>query len=252
MTTKNIILASTLFTSAFFITSCNQNLNQPAKERTIEVSGIAEKEVEPDEVYFTLTVQEYKKGGKKISLDAMEKYLIRRAHSIGIKKEDLKLDNLTAYSYNYYYYGYSYKRRDDIYATGNYRIKLKSTVQMDKLLDKNDSINVTYAYLSSFSTSKKEQYNDELREKALKITRDKAIKLLAAVGEEVGQVVAITDEGNSKTGGTYYPYGYYYGGAEERSANYSSLNATASASEPGVSPRNIKLRAEMKVVYKIK
>ncbi len=235
------------------LASCNRVQSLPEKERTIEVSGIAEKEVEPDEVYFTLTLQEYKKAGKKITLDEMEKKLVERALGVGIKKSDLKLDNLTAYSYNYYYgydYGY-YRKSGDVMATGTYRIKLSNTGQMDKLMENKEGINVTHAYLSSFSSSQKEKYNDELREKALKITREKATKLLAAVGAQLGEVVCITDGGSRQAENYgYYPYGYYCGSAAERSAN--TVDDIAPSNEPAVSPRNIKLRAEMKVVYRIK
>ncbi len=253
MKTTHFILAACI--SAAFLTSCNQSQTTvQTKERTIEVSGTAEKEVVPDEVYFTITLQEYKKNGKKINLADMEKILLDRALKMDIKKEDLKLDNLTAYSYNYYYYGYGYSRkRDDVMATGTYRVKLKDTEQMDKLLENNEGLNVTYAYLSNFACSKKEKYNEELREKALKITKEKATKLLAAVGAELGEVISITDGGVVNSNNSYYPYGYYYGygPAEERSANSVDM-ASASKSEPAVSPRNLKLRAEMKVVYRIK
>jgi len=254
MKSTKIILAGA-FVAIVGLTSCNQVQNTAQnKDRVIEVSGIAEKEVTPDEVFFTLTLQEYRKNGKKISLDEMEKKLVERALAAGIKKEDLKLDNLTAYSYNYYYgydYGY-YKKRDDVMATGTYRIKLKNTEQMDKLLENKEGINVTYAYLSNFACSQKERYNDELREKALKITRDKAVKLLAAVGAQLGEVISITDGGShTANNGSYYPYGYYYGAGEERQANSLDVN-TAQHNEPAVSPRNIKLRAEMRVVYRIK
>lgn len=250
MKTTKLILSGIALTA--LLTNCNQVQTLPGKERTIEVSGIAEKEVEPDEVYFTITLQEYKKGGKKITLDEMEKKLVEKALGIGIKKSDLKLDNLTAYSYNYYYgydYGY-YRKNGDVMATGTYRIKLSNTGQMDKLMESKEGINVTYAYLSSFSSSQKEKHNEELREKALKITREKATKLLAAVGAELGEVICITDGGTrSNDSHSYYPYGYY-GAGEERQAN--STDVATASTEPAVSPRNIKLRAEMKVVYRIK
>ena len=254
MKSTKIMLAGA-FVAIVALTSCNQvQTTSQTKERVIEVSGSAEKEVIPDEVYFTLTVQEYKKNGKKVSLDQMEKTLVDRALAIGIKKEDLKLDNLTAYSYNYYYgydYGY-YHKRNDVMATGTYRIKLKNTGQMDKLLENKEGINVTYAHISNFACSDKEKYNEELREKALRITREKATKMLAALGAELGEVLTITDGGSHTVNNqSYYPYGYYYGTGEERQANSLDVNTTAST-EPAVSPRNIRLRAEMRVVYRIK
>lgn len=250
---KNQIILFGLVAGTLLLASCNASQTTlQTKDRTIEVNGIAEKEVTPDEVFFNITLQEYKKNGKKVSLADMEKALTEKAALLGIKKEDLKLENMNAYSYNYYYYGYGYsKRKDDVMATGTYRIKLKDTEQIDQLLEKSEILNVTYAYLGYFSCSQKEKYLDELREKALKITHDKAVKLLAAVGAEIGEVLTITDGGAQSNGnGSYYPYGYYYGGAEERMSN--SVDVNTAANQAAVSPRNIKFKAEMKVVYRIK
>lgn len=236
------------------LAQCTQNPHpQDLKERTIEVNGIAEREVEPDEVYFTLTLQEYRKQGKKVSLADMEKALLERAAKLGLKKENLKLENISGYSYGYYYYGYSYRqRKDDMMSTASYRVKLARAEQMDELLGENGQLNVTTVYLTHFANSQKEKISDELRRTALMLTRDKAAKLLAAVGEEVGDVLSISEEGaRAVQQASYYPYGYYYGAAEERSANATDA-ATAGGGQAAVSPRNIKLRAEMKVVYRIR
>jgi uncharacterized protein YggE len=97
---------------------------------------------------------------------------------------------------------------------------------------------------------------DELRLQAIKITKEKASKLLNAVNENVGEVVTIIEGSrqiNDGVNGYRYPHLFY--GSESRNgmdmANTSSSEGTGNGNGP-LSPRNIKMRAEMTVVYKIK
>jgi uncharacterized protein YggE len=236
------LLAATIILSA-----CHhehKNLN-----RTIEVTGSAEKEITPDEVYYGITLTEYMKGKLKVTMPELEAKLMKKAESIGIKKEDVQVENAYMYNYNYYYYDYYYSRKHENYlASKTFIIKINNSESIEKLLNGGDSLNFSSAEIQKFDNSKKKQYRDSLKIEALKAAQKKAEMLLTSIGEELGKVISITEIEPAET--TSY-YGYYgaYGGISNVESNEASTNRSAGNS---AAFKDMKLRYEMKVVYQIK
>ena len=71
--------------------------NQPPIKK-IEVTGTAEEEVVPDELYFTIALKEYFKDEKaqkdKVTIDVLERQLIAAVAKAGLPKEDLRIGGI--------------------------------------------------------------------------------------------------------------------------------------------------------------
>jgi uncharacterized protein YggE len=236
---------------ALMLGACHHD-HKNSISRTIEVTGSAEKEVTPDEVYYGVTLTEYMHGKLKVTMPDMEAKLMKKAESIGIKKEDVQVENASMYNYDYYYYDYYYRHKHDNYfATKTFIIKIGKPENIEKLLNDGDSLNVSSAQIQKFDNSNMRQYRDSLKIQALKAAQKKADMLLTSIGEERGQAISITEIEPVEYNYPSY-YGYYGGGfgnlsnavSTDESANRSTVNTAAF--------KDMKLRYEMKVVYSIK
>jgi len=228
-------------------TACKQN-TEIAGNRTIEVTGSAEKEVTPNEVYYSITLVEYKKGTKKITMEELESRLLKKAQALGIKKQDVQLEN--TYSYGYYYDYWYHRKHGDYFSSKTFSVKLDKPEIIEKLLDVGDSLNYTSAHISKFENSKRSEYRDSLKIQALKAARRKAEMLLTSMGENIGEIISITEIENPQNNYPLYGYWGYEGISNE--SNMSSISNGNMAQGNNAPFKNMKLRYEIKAIFRIK
>ena len=106
-----ILVALMVFTYSAFA----QNVDL---RRRIEVTGIAEKEVTPDIINVSISLQEYLDGKKKISIDQLENQLEKAVNDAGIAKEDFTISNVSAWNNTY-----QKKKNPDFLAAKQYNIR---------------------------------------------------------------------------------------------------------------------------------
>lgn len=160
--------------------------------KRINVTGSAEMEIVPDELFFTVTLREYlDKDKKKTSIEKLEKELQSAVSAAGVAKENLQFENV---------YGERWKEKkgkpEDFMQSKTYIIKLTEPSKIDVVLDKIDAKGIENVYLSNYSHSKIEQYRKELKIQAIKNTKEKAKYLLEAVGDQIGSTISITEIDN--------------------------------------------------------
>ena len=179
---------------------------------------------------------------------------MKKTAALGIKKEDVQVENSSIYDYDEYYWDYWYHRKhQDYYATKTFIIKLTKPEVLEGLLSGKDSLNYTSVQLHKYDNSKIRDYRDSLKIQALLAASKKAKMLLASIGEEVGPVVSIT-EIDSPQEQSRYPYYNYYGGyiVNALSNEEDKSSGVNNQSQNTASYKDINLRYEMKVVYEIK
>lgn len=69
--------------------------------RKIEVSGIAEKEVTPDILNVSISLQEYLNGKTKVTIDQLENQLESAVKEAGIAKEDFTINDVSGWNNTY-------------------------------------------------------------------------------------------------------------------------------------------------------
>ena len=68
-------------------------LERPGKK--IEVTGSAEQEITPDEIYFSVSLREYMKDkNSKVDLATLEKQLQSAVNAAGIPKDNFRVENV--------------------------------------------------------------------------------------------------------------------------------------------------------------
>lgn len=160
--------------------------------KTINVTGSAEVEVLPDEIYVQVELKEYeKKGGGKVPIEKIRQQFLAHAKSIGLPDS---LISIAAYdSYNANPWLRKKKKKEELYATISYQLKLKSSAQLDALVDGLDDEATANFFIQRTSHSRLAEYRKQLKIEAVKAAKDKAQYLAQAIDEQVSVAVTIQE-----------------------------------------------------------
>ena len=161
----------------------------------IEVRGNSEKEVVPDEIYISITIKERLEGKDKVSIEKQETEMKEAIKSIGVS-----LDNLSLSDANANYIKVRWKKKDVI-TKSEYLLKVGNAMTVGQVFEKLDELQIVDAYISKVSHSKLLDFKKEVRIMAVKAAKEKADYLLAAIGEETGRALIISEAD---------PHSYYY------------------------------------------
>ena len=211
--------------------------------KNIEVTGVAELEVIPDELYFSISLKEYfkdeKKQTDKVGLEQLEKQLIEAVKSSGLAKENLSVSGVNGYK------EWNGKRKPQYFLAGKqYQLKLNNTNDINELLSKVDDRGVEYASMSRVEHSKKEEFKKQVKINALKAAKDKATYLLESIGEKMDGIIEIKEVEDNN----YYP--------QMAQRNFKMTMVAADAPEggqgAGLEFQKIKFSYRMLAIFKIK
>lgn len=229
----------------FILLSLNlfaQNERNPFP-KTITVAGSAEMELVPDEIYIQVILREYEKKGKgKIDIESIKKDFLNHVKRVGIADS---LISIAAYDgYNQHPWWRKKNRKDELYASISYELKLKSSKQVDDIVNGLDDEATQDFFIQRTSLSRLPELRKQLKIAAVKSAKEKAEYLSAAINEKVGEAVNINE-----------PHEYYVPYYNTRNSNAKMREGMATdmaaASEP-VDFRKIKLRYDVTVVFALK
>jgi len=148
---KKLLIVSLLLG---WITLKGQNLSPNLNDSPfIEVVGVAEKEIVPDEIYISIVIKEHNEGKENVTIEQQEITLKAALTDIGIP--------------------------------------LAFTV--GKVFEKLDILNIQDACIQKVSHSKLQEYKKEIRILAIKAAKEKADYLLSAIGEKTGNALKINE-----------------------------------------------------------
>lgn len=192
-----ILLVTSLF---FLLGSCGKRNNNSGEIPSIEVTGSAEMEIEPDEVGLSVTIANYSDRintgftDGKVSIDAAEKKLMDVLTKAGIKKEQIVLADATTTNYWSYYIRYG-RYMDNIRLEKKYEITLTDTKQLNDILGqipgpKEGIVNVS---VSELKNTKIEEYRKKVKIMAMQAAKEKAAYLLEAVNSKVGNPLYVLE-----------------------------------------------------------
>lgn len=149
----------------------------------IEVTGVAEKEVSPNEIYLAITINERDSKGR-ISVDEQQREMIAALKKLGIKPdEQLKMVDLTS----------SYFKRGNALAKAQYELKLASAVEVAKVWRALDGLGISEVTVSKVSHTDIERLKAETRTEAMRAARDNARALAEAIDQKAGKCFWIAD-----------------------------------------------------------
>lgn len=181
---KKVLL--TLLVAGMAITGFAQDTNDK-KIKSISVGGTAEMEITPDIIYLNITIQEYQKDkNNKVDISTLEDQLTRAVQKAGIPAENLTIASVSGDQW------WRKKKKDaDFYASKEFRLKLNNLVKLNTLLDGVEDAGITNVYISEVTSSKMDEYRQQVRIKALQAAKAKANIMLEGIGEKMGGVMQV-------------------------------------------------------------
>lgn len=182
---KKVFLLLFVLTSTYGFSQNNNNstLNKPY----IEVTGKAEKEIIPDEIYISITLKERMVRSKKVTIQQQESDLKKQLIVIGIPIENLSIADVNATILRTGWFS------KDILATANYILKVEDASKLKKVFETFKKSKVHRSHIQRVSHSKIIELKKQNRIAAIKAAKEKADYLLTAVGEKVGSPMLITE-----------------------------------------------------------
>lgn len=158
----------------------------------IEVTGVAYKEVVPDEIYFNVQINEKDNKGKE-SVDKLEKEMLSKLESLGLNiKEDVTLNDLSS---NFKFY---FIKRTDIFASKEYSVKVNSASLAGKVINGLTSIGISNVTLDRLEYSKEEELKLEVKRMAILNAKEKANLLVGALNQQLGKALHIQEFDNPR------------------------------------------------------
>ena len=215
--------------------------------KTITVSGSAEMEVIPDEIYVNITLREYqKKGEEKVDIEAIKTAFLNHCKSVGIPDSAISIFSYTGANS---YYLRKKKKNPNMMANIVYQVKFTNSKTMDDLVEKLDDEATQGFAIASTNHSKMQEFRKQLKIKAVQAAKEKGIYLTEAIAEKLGAAItilepdmpAITPYDNIRVRGSNTVAGVTSFGVQD--------SAKEMMDEYGIGFKKIKLRFEVSVVF---
>ncbi|HEY2867803.1 MAG TPA: SIMPL domain-containing protein [Pyrinomonadaceae bacterium] len=194
------LLISLLGICLFSVTGFSQ-YGDVSRAPTIEVTGIAEISVVPDEVSISLNVSKTDKNlnAAKSQNDQAVATVIALTKKFGIDTKDVKTDFITVREKNE-------KRKlpkaDDEYqdvfvgytVSKTVVVKLRDIKKFEDFFSEAIGSGVSQISNVVYSTSQLRKYKDDARAMAVRAAREKATALTREIGQTIGKAVSIEEE----------------------------------------------------------
>lgn len=162
--------------------------------RTLQVRGVAEREVTPDVLYFSISLREYFRDNSnkvKVSIDVLEKQLYQAAMNAGIPAGDFTIDNVSSYQTIL-----NRKKKDPGFlASKQYRIKVSNLDAVNSLFEAVDDKGIHSSRIDGYEYSKKSELERELKIQAVRDAKEKAIYMAEALGDKIGLALSVSESG---------------------------------------------------------
>ena len=209
-------------------------------ERYIEVTGTSEMEVVPDEIHFLVQIKEYwqeEYTGKskkeedfhtKVPLAMIEKDLRKSLRKIGISDEAIRTQEVGDY----------WRQRGKEFLIGKQLdIRLTDFEQINSIIRSVNTWGIESMRIGELKHKDLPMYRKQGKIEALKAAREKASYLVAAMGQQLGEVIRIIEPADNNIS-RYLPF-----------QAQSNVSMGTAATEQY---RVIKLRYEMTARFAIK
>lgn len=183
---KKSILILTMITSSLLAVA-QQPLPHEEKPN-IEVTGSAEKEIVPDEIYVSIVLREKNKNNDKAKIEVQEDNLLKKLKENGFDIKNLSLSGADGDLQ------YQVFRKDRVITEKRLQMKVQNAGEVNKLFQILDELEIEDARIFKTSHSEIEKFRKETKIEAMKAAKDKADYLLTAIGEQTGKPLAIREQ----------------------------------------------------------
>lgn len=245
MNKLNLYLAALLFVLVFTAGAQTPSGESQHEEKPyIEVTGTAELEVVPDEIYINLIIRERFVNKEKITIEEQEAKLKNALRKTGVDLSNLYLTNANADFIRVRY------RKKGVVTQKDYTLKVTDAVTVGKVFDELDSLEINDAYIARTSHTKMDSLKKELKIQAVKAAKAKADYLLNAIGEQTGKPLIVREDANIATALQRVPGVNYY--ANSRLGYLAEADGRDKPEEAEIQFQKVKLQAGIYVRFLIR
>ena len=188
-----------LLTMAFLMTTIfafgQTNTSKSEEQPYIEVTGTAEKEVIPDEIYIGIIIREKYVNKEKVTIEEQEQKLKNAVKSLGIDMSNFYLSDANAD-----YVKIRWQKKD-VLTKKDYTLKVTNATTVGKVFLELEKLEITEAFISKVHYSKMDSLRKEVKIQAIKAAKEKADYLLTAIGEQTGKPLVVKENDISHISG---------------------------------------------------
>lgn len=228
---------SFLFCCLFTITIFAQSQIQ---KPFIEVTGIAETEIVPNEIYIDICLKERNEKGKKLTIDYLESQLKSVLVKIGISEKNLSISDINSVLSKTGWW------TEEIFSVANYTLKVKGANTLKQLFENFKKMNISDVNITKATHSDMINLRKTNRIKAIKIAKGKADYMLKAIGEQTGKPIII-NEINTGSQPNFVNANFV-----NQARGYSSISKTKSFKNQIVQFEKITITSSIYVKFEIK
>ena len=174
--------------TVLFANGCSNSVDKNISQSYVEVQGIAEKEIDPDIFYLSITLSETN-GSQKNDINALEQKLLAVMES---SKIDTKANlSVTGMSGDNWYW---WRKNRKLYQNKSYLLKTTNLDLLNSVCDNLDGLGgyVNY-YLSKTDYSGMDELKKEVQREAVQQARIKAENLLSGENRKVDELVYLQE-----------------------------------------------------------
>jgi hypothetical protein len=211
--------------------------------RTITVTGTAEMEIIPDEIYVQVDLKEYdKKGQGKVGMEKIKQDFLNTVKALSLPDSLISIAAYDGLNGNPWYR--KKHKKDELYASISYLIKLKNSKQVDDLVERLDDNATQNFFIQRTASSRMAELRKKLKMEAVKAAREKAVYLAEAINENIGEAVTINE-----------PMEYLVPFPQDLRMANKSMVMQGRAAEDNATPvdfKKIRLKYDVTVVFALK
>lgn len=162
-------------------------------ENYIQVTGVSEIEIVPNQIYLTIVLDESDSKGRQ-AIENQRREMVNALKKIGINTEkNLTMEDISS----------SYFKRGNALSKASYQLLLTSSEQVVKVYDALAVLNISDVNITRVSHTDIEQFKSKCRKEAMINAKTVASELAEAVGQTIGACIYIYDSNRGVTP-TYY------------------------------------------------
>jgi uncharacterized protein len=209
-------------------------------EHFIEVTGTADLEIDPNEITVFIRLREFEENRQKTTLEKLDLDFLAALKNAGIDKKRLELADVGSNL------GKLGRKDKDAFRQKSYNLKLASGSELEKFLEKLESVKVDQVSIIKVTHTEIEKLKLDLKIKALQAAKNKAFALITSIGGEIGKTLMVREWEEPVqpmyTGNVVYK-------AEEA---YHAADLSGPEGENATAFKKLKLRSQIAAQFEIK
>ena len=175
-TVTTVLLVITLSLSAQEKNFIDQNY--------IEITASAEKEVSPNEIYISITIDE--KDNKNNSLEKQERDMFSRLKTLGIDLEkEMQVKDMETQLQEYFL------KKNSVVTSKSYQLKINSTDLLFKVFNELEKMSIPNVNIIRTDVSDKESIKNDVMIMAINKAKQRAELLANSLGRKLGKAIYI-------------------------------------------------------------